>query len=83
MNARNEGKRQPEATRSAPHIAASEAALRRAAIRERKRAFEIVGAVPMFGNGEIIWEKADGTVCEESKGIPERREGFLSSFPST
>lgn len=83
MKARNESQRQPEATRPAPNITAPEAALRRAAIRERKRAFEIVGAVPAFKNGEVVWEKEDGSVCAEPKEILERREGFLSLFPPT
>jgi glycine cleavage system aminomethyltransferase T len=44
-----------------PDFIGAEAALSRAAERARRRAFETVGAVAVFKNGRVVWEKADGT----------------------
>lgn len=42
----------------------AETALRRAAIRARRRAMETVGAVAVFRDGKVVWQKADGTFDE-------------------
>ena len=44
-----------------PDFIGAEAALSRAAKRARRRAFETIGAVAVFKNGRVVWEKADGT----------------------
>ena len=44
-----------------PDFIGAEAALSRAAERARRRAFETIGAVAVFKNGRVVWEKADGT----------------------
>ena len=48
-----------------PDFAGAEIALRRAAIRARQRAIENIGAVAVFRDGRVVWEKSDGTTCDE------------------
>ena len=48
-----------------PDFAGAEIALRRAAIRARQRAIENIGAVAVFRDGQVVWEKSDGTTCDE------------------
>ena len=48
-----------------PDFIGAEAALSRAAERARRRAFETVGAVAVFKNGRVVWEKADGTCVDD------------------
>ena len=48
-----------------PDFIGAEAALSRAAERARRRAFETVGAVAVFKNGRVVWEKADGTYVDD------------------
>ena len=48
-----------------PDFIGAEAALSRAAERARRRAFETVGAVAVFKDGRVVWEKADGTYVDD------------------
>ena len=48
-----------------PDFAGAEAALRRAVERSRRRAMETIGAVAVFRNGKVVWERADGTLVDE------------------
>ena len=41
------------------------AALRRAAVKARRRAFETTGSVAIIEGGRIFWQKEDGTLLDE------------------
>lgn len=41
------------------------AALRRAATKARRRAFETTGSVAIVKDGKVAWQKADGTLIHE------------------
>ena len=43
------------------------AALRRAAVKARRRAFETTGAVAIVKNGKVVWETPEGKLLEESE----------------
>ena len=53
-----------------PDIVGAEAALRRAAVRARQRAFEKVGAVVVVIDGKLMWEWADGTFTDQPPDEP-------------
>ncbi len=40
-------------------------ALRRAAAKARRRAFETTGSVAIVKNGKVVWQKEDGTLVYE------------------
>ena len=46
-------------------FAGAEIALRRAAYRARQRAINNIGAVAVFRDGKVVWEKSDGTTDDE------------------
>ena len=46
----------PTKEESAAYFAGVEAALRRAAVKARKRAIEATGSVPTWRDGEIVYE---------------------------
>ena len=46
-------------------FASAEIALRRAANRARRRAINNIGAVAVFRDGKVVWEKSDGTTDDE------------------
>lgn len=46
----------PTKEESAAYFAGVEAALRRAAVKARKRAIETTGSVPIWRDGEIVYE---------------------------
>ena len=48
-----------------PDFVGAEVALRRAAKLARRRAMETVGAVAVFRDGKVVWEKVDGTSGDE------------------
>ncbi|MXX37751.1 MAG: hypothetical protein F4Z85_06670 [Gemmatimonadetes bacterium] len=48
-----------------PDFVGAEIALHRAAKRARRRAMETGGAVAVFKDGKVVWEKADGTFDDE------------------
>lgn len=78
MKPRNKARQSQATAEQASDYNAVEAVLRRTAIRERRRAFEMVGAVPVFKDGEVLWERADGTICPE----PEASLDGTVIFPS-
>ena len=45
-----------------PDLVGAEAAMYRAAKRARRRAMETIGAVAVFRDGKVVWEKAGGTL---------------------
>ena len=46
-------------------FAGAEIALLRAANRARRRAINNIGAVAVFRDGKVVWEKSDGTTDDE------------------
>ena len=42
--------------------------MHRAAKRARRRAMETIGAVAVFKDGKVVWEKADGTFDVGNEG---------------
>lgn len=48
-----------------PDFVGAETAMHRAAKRARRRAMETIGAVAVFRDGKVVWEKADGTCADE------------------
>ena len=59
------------------------AALRRSAIKARRRAFETTGSVAIVKDGKVVWETAEGTFLDEperyteSRGNPSRNLGEI------
>ncbi len=60
MKPRESDDRRPAASARDPDLAGAEAAMRRAAERARRRAWENGGAIAVFEDGRIVWVKADG-----------------------
>ena len=58
---------QPVKSRDTDFIGAL-TALRRAAAKARRRAFNTTGSVAMVKDGRVVWQKEDGTLLDE----PER-----------
>ena len=54
-------------------FAGAEIALRRAACRARQRAINNIGAVAVFRDGKVVWEKSDGTTDDE---LDDSRKGL-------
>ena len=54
-----------------PDMIGAEAAMHRAAKIARRRAFETIGAVAVFKDGKMVWEKPDGTYTDELEYDPE------------
>ena len=48
-----------------PDFVGAEIAMHRAAKCARRRAMETIGAVAVFKEGKVVWEKADGTFDDE------------------
>ena len=46
------------------------AALRRSAIKARRRAFETTGSVAIVKDGRVAWQKEDGTLLDEPEQRP-------------
>lgn len=44
------------------------AALRRAAVKARRRAFETTGSVAVVKDGKVAWQKEDGTLLDTPAG---------------
>ena len=53
---RNEGHQKPGPERPSPDSIAAEAAMRRAAIKARRRAIETTGSVAVYRDGKIVYE---------------------------
>ncbi len=56
MDDKSNGARKPVKGERPAHFVGAEAALRRAAIKARKRAIETTGSVPVWRDGEIVYE---------------------------
>ena len=56
-----------------PDFTGAEIALRRAANRARQRAINNIGAVAVFRDGKVVWEKPDGTTDDE---LDDSRKGL-------
>ena len=41
------------------------AALHRAAVKARRRAFDTIGSVAIVKDGRVVWQKEDGTLIDE------------------
>lgn len=54
---------QPMKSQDADFIGAL-AALRRAAVKARRRAFETTGSVAIVTDGKVAWQKEDGTLLD-------------------
>lgn len=52
-----------------PDFVGAEAALHRTAKRARRHAFETIGAVAVFKDGRVVWEKADGTYADDLEDV--------------
>ena len=66
MTVQKRGERDSSKNSRDPDFAGAEIALRRAAEIARRRAIETSGAVAVFRNGKVVWEKADGTFDDEA-----------------
>ena len=67
MTARDQDDRhQPVKSQDSEFIGAF-AALRRAAVKARRRAFATTGAVAIVKNGKVVWETPEGKLLEESE----------------
>ena len=53
-----------------PDFVGAEAAMRRAAVKARRRAFRTIGKVAVFIDGKVVWQKPDGTFIEDPEGRP-------------
>ena len=49
-----------------PDFVGAEIAMHRAAKRARRRAMETIGAVAVFRDGKVVWEKTDQTFDEKA-----------------
>ena len=58
-----------------PDFVGAEVALHRAAKRARRQAFETIGAVAVFKDGRVAWEKADGTYVDDLEDVLKGTEG--------
>ncbi len=70
MTARERSSQDPGSKPRDPDIVGAEAALRRAAVKARERAFRTTGKVAVFKDGRVVWEKADGTFTDDPDGRP-------------
>ena len=43
------------------------AALQRAAVKARRRAFDTTGSVAIVKDGRVVWQKEDGTLLDEQE----------------
>ena len=57
-----------------PDMIGAEAAMHRAAKKARQRAFETIGAVAVWKDGKMVWEKPDGTCTDELEYDPETKK---------
>lgn len=67
------GRRVPTEEESDMYFAGAEAALRRAAIKARKRAIELTGSVPTWRDGKIVydtevWPDVEGQAKQDGTG---------------
>ena len=53
-----------------PDFVGAEAAMRRAAVKARRRAFRTSGKVAVFREGRVVWQKPDGTFTDGPEGRP-------------
>ena len=65
MTTQKQGHQETTEKQRDPDFVGAEIALHRAAKRARRRAMETVGAVAVFKDGKVVWEKADGTFDDE------------------
>ena len=70
MTARKQPSQDPERKPRDPDFVGAEAALRRAAKKARRRAFQTTGKVAVFKDGRVVWQKADGTFIDDPEGRP-------------
>ena len=70
MTARKQPSQDPERKPRDPDFVGAEAALRRAAVKARRRAFQTSGKVAVFKDGRVVWQKADGTFIDDPEGRP-------------
>ena len=68
MTTQKQGHQETTEKQRDPDFVGAEIALHRAAKRARHRAMETVGAVAVFKDGKVVWEKADGTFDDELGG---------------
>ena len=45
------------------------AALRRAAVKARRRAYDTTGSVAIVKDGMVVWQKEDGTFLDEPEQV--------------
>ncbi len=57
-----------------PDMIGAEAAMHRAAKKARQRAFETIGAVAVWKDGKMVWEKPDGTYTDVLEHDPETKK---------
>ena len=57
-----------------PDMIGAEAAMHRAAKKARQRAFETIGALAVWKDGKMVWEKPDGTYTDELEYDPEAKK---------
>ena len=60
----SQNQKSPKKSRD-PDLVGAEVALRRAAERVRRRAAETGSTVVVVRDGKVVWEKVDGTFCDE------------------
>lgn len=65
MTTQKQGHQETTEKQRDPDFVGAEIAMHRAAKRARRRAMETVGAVAVFKDGKVVWEKADGTFDDE------------------
>ena len=70
MTARKLPSQDPERTPRDSDFVGAEAALRRAAVKARRRAFQTSGKVAVFKDGQVVWQRADGTFTVDPEGRP-------------
>ena len=69
MTTQKQGHQETTEKQRDPDFVGAEIAMHRAAKRARRRAMETVGAVAVFKDGKVVWEKADGTFDDELEDV--------------
>ena len=69
MTTRNNSHQDPPRKPRDPDFVGAEAALRRAAKKARRRAFQTTGKVAVFIDGKVVWQRPDGSFIDEPEGL--------------
>ena len=76
MTTQKQGHQETTEKQRDPDFVGAEIAMHRAAKRARRRAMETVGAVAVFKDGKVVWEKADlAKQFEEGAGTDRNLDG--------